>query len=90
MAGMLRYWIYDSSRNSDHPFCYCAAVVLTFFASGSKLSLIPVIGLLTNFYLMAQLGITNWMRFGMWLVIGLMIYFSVYSCPEKQIKENDR
>lgn len=52
------------------------AVILTFFAILRKWSLIPVLGLLTNLYLMAHLGITNWMRFGIWLVIGLVIYFS--------------
>jgi len=31
--------------------------------------------LLTNLYLMAHLGVTNWMRFGIWLLIGLSIYF---------------
>jgi amino acid transporter len=41
-----------------------------------KLSLIPVLGLLTCFYLMTQLGITNWTRFLIWLVAGLAIYFS--------------
>jgi hypothetical protein len=40
-----------------------------------RLSLIPVLGLLTCFYLMSQLGITNWMRFVVWLVAGLAIYF---------------
>jgi amino acid transporter len=53
-----------------------AAVILTIFAVVRKLSLIPVLGLLTNFYLMAQLGITNWMRFIIWLVIGLVIFFT--------------
>jgi basic amino acid/polyamine antiporter, APA family len=41
-----------------------------------RLSLIPVLGLITNFYLMSQLGITNWLRFLIWLVIGLVIYFA--------------
>jgi hypothetical protein len=53
-----------------------AAIILTFFAMVKKLSLIPVLGLLTNFYLMAQLGKTNWMRFIIWLIIGLVIYFT--------------
>jgi amino acid transporter len=39
-------------------------------------SFIPVLGLLTNFYLMSELGITNWSRFGIWLAIGLLLYFS--------------
>jgi hypothetical protein len=25
---------------------------------------------------MSELGITNWARFGVWLVIGLLLYFS--------------
>jgi amino acid transporter len=52
-----------------------AAITLTFFSIWKKFSLIPVLGLLTNFYLMAQLGITNWLRFIIWLAVGLLIYF---------------
>jgi hypothetical protein len=40
-----------------------------------RLSLIPVLGLLTCLYLMTQLGITNWTRFLIWLLAGLAIYF---------------
>lgn len=39
-------------------------------------SLLPVIGILTNLYLMTELGASNWKIFGIWLVIGLVIYFS--------------
>ncbi len=52
------------------------ATVLTIFAIIKDLSLIPVLGLLTNLYLISQLGITNWLRFLIWLLIGLTIYFS--------------
>lgn len=52
------------------------ALILTIFAILKAFSLIPVLGLLTNFYLMVQLGITNWMRFIIWLLIGLIIYFT--------------
>jgi hypothetical protein len=45
------------------------------FAAIRQWSLIPVLGLLTNLYLMSELGITNWMRFLIWLVIGLALYF---------------
>ncbi|MFN4084148.1 MAG: APC family permease [Bacteroidia bacterium] len=38
-------------------------------------SLIPVAGLLSNFYLMTQLAISNWIGFGSWLILGLFIYF---------------
>jgi amino acid transporter len=52
------------------------AILLTWYGIRRQLSLIPVLGLLTNFYLMAQLGVTNWLRFLVWLGIGLVIYFS--------------
>ncbi|WP_276497060.1 amino acid permease [Pontibacter litorisediminis] len=48
-------------------------MLLTFLRS---LSLIPVLGLLTNLYLMTELGVTNWSRFLIWLVLGLVIYFT--------------
>jgi amino acid transporter len=52
------------------------AVFVTILGMIKQFSLIPVLGLLTNLYLMAQLGITNWMRFGIWLIVGLIIYFT--------------
>lgn len=39
-------------------------------------SLLPVLGILTNLYLMTELGASNWRIFGIWLAIGLVIYFS--------------
>jgi amino acid transporter len=48
---------------------------LNFLCFTRKLSLIPVLGLATCGYLMTELGITNWLRFGIWLVVGLFIYF---------------
>ena len=51
------------------------AVLITWLAIARQYSLIPVLGLLTNLWLMAQLGTTNWFRFLIWLVIGLAIYF---------------
>ena len=40
-----------------------------------NLSLIPVLGVATTGYLMTELGWLNWTRFGLWLVVGLVIYF---------------
>lgn len=51
------------------------ALLTTVFAVIRQWSLIPVLGLLTNLYLMSELGITNWMRFLIWLSIGLVLYF---------------
>jgi hypothetical protein len=50
-------------------------LILAYYAFIRNLSLIPVLGLLTNLYLMTELGITNWSRFLMWLALGLIIYF---------------
>jgi len=63
------------------------AVVLIFFAIRKKLSLIPVIGLLVNLYLMTELGITNWLRFLIWLVIGLALYFT-YGNKHSKLKKD--
>ncbi len=52
------------------------SAVLTVCAFIKNLSLIPVLGLLSCFYLMTDLGYTNWLRFLIWLVIGLVIYFT--------------
>jgi amino acid transporter len=41
-----------------------------------NLSVIPVMGILTCLYLMAQIHIHQWIGFSVWLVIGLIIYFS--------------
>ncbi len=50
------------------------AASLTVLTLIRKLSLIPVLGLLSCAYLMTELGITNWIRFGVWLLVGLAIY----------------
>lgn len=40
-----------------------------------RLSLIPVLGVMCCTYLMTELGITNWIRFGVWLLVGFVVYF---------------
>ena len=72
--------LFSDLRNSELfvPYVLFILVALTLsgFAIWQKWSLIPLLGLLTNLYLMCELGITNWMRFGIWLVIGLVLYFT--------------
>ncbi len=55
---------------------WLTTIIVTIFSVIKSWSFIPVIGLLTNLYLMSELGITNWTRFGVWLIIGLLLYFS--------------
>lgn len=52
-------------------------------------SLLPVIGVLTNLYLMTELGSSNWQIFGIWLVIGLIIYFS-YGFRKSKLAQQER
>jgi amino acid transporter len=51
------------------------SVVIAYLCFAKNLSLIPVLGLLSCFYMMCELGISNWIGFGIWLLIGLIIYF---------------
>ncbi len=53
-----------------------ASFAITLACIVNELSLIPVISLLANLYLMTELGITNWMRFLIWFIIGIVIYFA--------------
>ncbi|RZK73382.1 MAG: amino acid permease [Pedobacter sp.] len=50
-------------------------VVITYFCITKNLSLIPVLGLISCLYMMCELGISNWIGFGIWLIIGLVVYF---------------
>ncbi len=63
-----------------HYLPYWLFVLLSIFIAGMSFvknySLIPVLGLLSCFYLMTELGWTNWMRFILWLLVGLIIYFA--------------
>jgi hypothetical protein len=52
---------------------FCVYLSITSFRN--RLSLLPVLGLLTNLYLMTQLGVNNWLLFFAWLVMGLGVYF---------------
>ena len=50
------------------------SAALTVAAVVRNLSLIPVLGLLSCFYLMTELTYQSWVRFLAWLLIGLVIY----------------
>jgi len=54
---------------------FMLCVFITYYCITKNLSLIPVLGLLSCLYMMCELGISNWIGFGIWLVIGLVVYF---------------
>jgi len=63
------------------------AVWVTIRAVIRQWSLIPVLGVLTNMYLISELGTTNWLRFIIWLIIGLGLYFT-YGSRHSKLKKN--
>ena len=52
------------------------ALFLTVVSVPKKLSLIPCLGLLSCLYMMSEIPLQNWIYFGIWLLIGLVIYFT--------------
>jgi hypothetical protein len=52
------------------------AIMIAVLSFTKNLSLIPVLGLLSCFYLMTELGYKSWERFLIWLGVGLLIYFT--------------
>jgi len=82
--GVINFFNFNSTFNIQHSaltklpllFFIIFSIIFTFYSIRNQLSLIPVLGLLTNLYLMTELGITNWLRFIIWLVVGLIIYFT--------------
>lgn len=53
-----------------------------------RLSLIPVLGVMSCTYLMTELGIINWTRFGIWLLVGLIIYF-IYGYSHSKLHKRE-
>lgn len=51
-------------------------IIIAYYCVTKNLSLIPVLGLLSCLYMMCELGISNWIGFGIWLVVGLIVYFA--------------
>ncbi len=50
-------------------------LILTYYSITKNLSLIPLLGLISCLYMMSELGISNWIGFTLWLLVGLVIYF---------------
>ncbi len=47
--------------------------------------LVPILGVITNGYMMAKLGMWNWIRLISWLAIGLVVYFT-YSRKHSRVQ----
>ena len=64
-------------------------LVIIYYSITKNLSLIPVLGLVSCLYMMCELGISNWIGFGIWLVIGLIVYF-LYGYKHSKLALNTR
>ncbi|MEN6616967.1 MAG: amino acid permease [Syntrophorhabdus sp.] len=53
-----------------------------------RLSLIPLIGLESCMYLMSELTMTCWLRFAIWMALGLFIYF-LYSKSKSKLRASN-
>jgi amino acid transporter len=70
--------IFTGESKADHVIMggfFLIWATLSVFSVRNKLSLIPVLGLLVNLYLMTQMGAMNWERFLYWCLAGILIYF---------------
>jgi amino acid transporter len=68
---------------------FAFAVVMTVLCVVKRLSLIPVLGVMCCTYLMTELGITNWIRFGIWLLVGIRFY-RVYGFVNSHLNQDRR
>jgi amino acid transporter len=64
-------------------------VVIMVFTFIKNWSMIPILALTSNLFLMSQLGHTNWERFFIWLAIGLVLYF-VYGYKNSKLGKQAR
>jgi amino acid transporter len=64
------------------------ALIMTALCFVRRLTLIPVLGVMFCTYLMTGLGWTNWFRFGIWLLIGLVVYF-FYSYSHSKLHKRE-
>lgn len=51
------------------------SLLLVIWSYTKNLSLIPVLGLVSCLYMMAEIELENWIGFAIWLILGLFIYF---------------
>ena len=62
-------------------------LALLYLSIRKNLSLIPVLGVISCLYMMAQIELKNWIGFIIWLLIGLVIYFTYGRFNSKLAKQ---
>ncbi|MCB0512060.1 MAG: amino acid permease [Bacteroidetes bacterium] len=63
------------------------ALVISVYTFVKKWSAIPILGFLSCSYLLSTLGVLNWLRFIVWMLVGLIIYL-VYGYKKSKLNSN--
>lgn len=66
---------------------FILTITMAVMAFLKNLSLIPLLGLISCCYLLTGMAVSNWKWFGIWLVIGLVIYFA-YGFKNSKLNKN--
>ncbi|WP_317898701.1 APC family permease [Aurantibacillus circumpalustris] len=79
-SSTLQYYLHSETLEEFYSkipiyFFFIGFAIFSVMAFLYNFSLIPSLGLLSCFYMLSQLGHKNWLYFGTWLIIGLIIYF---------------
>ncbi|MEO6051769.1 MAG: amino acid permease, partial [Pyrinomonadaceae bacterium] len=64
------------------------SILMAVLSFAKRLSLIPVLGVMFCTYLMSELGIVNWIRFGVWMIVGFLVYF-IYSYKHSKLHQRE-
>ena len=62
-------------------------IAMTILSITKNLSLIPLLGLVSCCYLLTGMAVSNWMWFGVWLLLGLLFYF-IYGYKNSKLNKN--
>ncbi|MES2811009.1 MAG: amino acid permease [Bacteroidota bacterium] len=66
---------------------FILTIVMSVLAFTKNLSLIPLLGLVSCCYLLTGMAVSNWKWFGIWLLVGLVVYFCYGYRNSKLIKK---
>ncbi|MBK5286362.1 MAG: amino acid transporter, partial [Bacteroidia bacterium] len=87
LSGFFSYGEWETFKHKIPLLLFFGVFAYVSYLSYVKnMSLIPVLGLLSCLYLMSELGIVNWLRFFIWLGIGMVIYFT-YSYKHSKLNK---
>jgi amino acid transporter len=79
--------LFSNLETSPMILFWLVTLIISVYTFIKSFSLIPVLGLISCFYLMAQETHLVWIRFLAWLIIGLVVYF-LYSYKNSKLSPN--